>query len=50
MARGGLGKTEDQYHIVNFAEATGEATVINTTTSFVIFVAPIACGSAHAVA
>ena len=43
MTRGGLGTEGDKYHIVNFAEATGESTIVNTTTSLAIFVAPVPC-------
>ncbi len=40
---GGLGPEEDKYHIVNFAEDSGEAVVVDETTSMAIFVAPGPC-------
>ena len=40
---GGLGKTGDQFHIVNFAEDSGEHTSIDETSVMAIFVAPLAC-------
>ncbi len=43
MTRGGLGDTGDQYHIVNFAEDSGEAVSVDETTSLAIFVAPVPC-------
>ncbi len=43
MVLGGLGKTGDQYHIVNFAEDSGEAVSVDETTSLAIFVAPVPC-------
>lgn len=40
---GGLGSSDDSYHIVNFAEDTGEHTSIDETTSMLVFVAPKDC-------
>jgi len=41
--RSGLGPEEDKYHIVNFAEDSGEHTSVDETTSMAVFVAPKAC-------
>ncbi len=43
MVLGGLGRQGDQYHIVNFAEDSGEAVSVDETTSLAVFVAPIPC-------
>ena len=40
---GGLGLKEDHYHIVNFAEDSGEHASVDETTSMAVFVAPCAC-------
>jgi len=40
---GGLGQSGDQFHIVNFAEDSGEHTSVDETTSQLIFVAPLPC-------
>lgn len=40
---GGLGSAEDSYHIVNFAEDSGEHTSVDETSTMAVFVAPIAC-------
>lgn len=39
----GLGPGEDQYHIVNFREDSGEAVVVDETSALAVFVAPKAC-------
>ena len=41
--RGGLGGDGDKYHIVNFAEDSGEHTSVDETSAMAIFVAPCAC-------
>jgi len=40
---GGVGGDGDSYHIVNFAEDSGEHTSVDETTAMAIFVAPCAC-------
>lgn len=40
---GGLGSGGDKYHIVNFAEDSGEHASVDETTSMAIFVAPCPC-------
>ena len=40
---GGLGTSGDKFHIVNFAEDSGEHAVVDETTSMAIFVAPATC-------
>lgn len=41
--QGGLGNSGDQYHIVNFAEDSGEHAIIDETTVMAVFVAPKTC-------
>jgi len=43
MTRSGLGSDNDQYHIVNLMEDSGETVSIDETSSMAIFVAPRAC-------
>jgi len=40
---GGVGTDGDNYHIVNFAEDSGEHSSIDETTTMAIFVAPAPC-------
>ena len=40
---GGLGTDGDNYHIVNFAEDSGEHASVDETTTMAVFVAPCAC-------
>ena len=40
---GGLGQEGDRYHIVNFAEDSGEHLSVDETSSMLVFVAPKQC-------
>lgn len=41
--KGGLGKEDDRFHLVNFRKSSGEATSVDATSSLAIFIAPVQC-------